>query len=89
MSQNTTQYGTIDQCDPDMQNQHKKTQKTQNTGKMVLGEGDLELPIPGEPGKWIIPLRESGIQFPGTRIIPLRESEIQYKTEPTASGREG
>ena len=49
----------------------------------------LELPIPGEPGNWIIPLWESGIQFPGTRIIPIRESKIYYKMEPRASGREG
>ena len=32
----------------------------------------LELPILGEPGNRIIPLRESGIRFPRTRIIPLR-----------------
>ena len=36
----------------------------------------LKLPIPGESGNRIIPLRESGIQFPGTRIILLKESRI-------------
>ena len=41
-------------------------------GMMII----LKLPIPGELGNRIIPLRESGIQFPGTQIIPLRESGI-------------
>ena len=36
----------------------------------------MELPIPGEPGNRVIPLRESGIQFPGTPIITLRGSGI-------------
>ena len=36
----------------------------------------IELPIPGETGNRIIPIRESGIKFPGTRITPLREYGI-------------
>ena len=32
----------------------------------------LELPIPGEPGNWTIPLREYGIQLTVTHIITLR-----------------
>ena len=76
MSQNTTQYGTIEQWDPDMSKQHKYIYITQKTGEMVPVEGVLELPIPEEPGNRIIPLRVPGIQFPGTRIIPLKESKI-------------
>ena len=46
----------------------KATQKDidiKNTGGMGPGEGVLELPIVGEPGNRITPLRKSGIQFPG------------------------
>ena len=38
-----------------MSEQQKKTYKAQNTGKLELGEGVLELPIPGEPGNRVIP----------------------------------
>ena len=76
MSQNTTLYGTIYKWDPDMSKQQKNTQKNQKTIELGPGEGVLELPIPGEPGNRIIPLRESGIQLSGTRIIPLTESGI-------------
>ena len=54
----------------------KKIWKTQNTRKLVPGKGVLELPIPGEPGNRVIPIRESGIRFPRTRIVPLGESGI-------------
>ena len=54
----------------------KKDIETQNTVKLGLEEGVLELPIPGEPGHRIIPLRGSIIKFPGTRIIPLKEFRI-------------
>ena len=72
-----------------MAKQHNNIYKTQKTGELGRGEGVLELPIPGEPGNRIIPVRESGIQLPGTRIIPLRESVIYYKTELGSSGRYG
>ena len=64
-------------------------QKTQNTNELALGEGVLELPILGEPGNRIMPLKEPGIQFPRTRITLLRGSQIKYKTETGSSGREG
>ena len=54
----------------------KKDIKTQKTSKLGPGDGVLELPILGEPGNRIIPLRESGIRFPRTQIISLRESGI-------------
>ena len=72
-----------------MSKQQKKTQKTQKTVKMGSGECVLELPIPGKPRNQIIPLRETGIQFPKTRINPLREYGIYYKTEHRDSGQEG
>ena len=34
----------------------------------------LKLPILGEPGSWIIPLSESGIQYLRIWIIPVRKS---------------
>ena len=37
----------------------------QNNGKLGLEEGVLELPILGEPGKWITPLSESNSTEPG------------------------
>ena len=74
---------------PDISKQQTNIWKTQKTGKLGPEEGVLELPILGEPGNWIIPLRESRIQFPGNRIIPLRESRIYYKMEPGDSVREG
>ena len=61
MSQNTTQYGTIEKLDPDVSKKQKKTYKNQKNSELGPGEGVLKLTIPGEPGNQIIPLRESGI----------------------------
>ena len=49
--------------------QAKKNMENSNDQKLGPKEGVLELPIPGEPGNLIIPLRESRIQFPGAQII--------------------
>ena len=62
MSQNTTQYGTIEQCNPNISKQQKKSQKTQKNGELGPGEGVLELLITGEFRNRITPLRKSGIQ---------------------------
>ena len=57
MSQNTTRYDTMEKLDRDMSKKQKYIDITQNIGELVLGESVLELPIPGEPGNRIIPLR--------------------------------
>ena len=42
----------------------KKDIEISKDRKLGLEEGMMKLPILGEPGNWIIPLRESGIKFP-------------------------
>ena len=59
-----------------MSGQQKKNIITEKNGELGPGKGVLELPIPGEPGNLIIPLKEYGIRSPRNLIIDIRESGI-------------